>query len=437
MKRPSFLNVGLAVSVALAPQASAANDLGAGIAGLMIGAMIAGAAQNNAPPAQRHTPRKAAPSRPAAEIQADKDMQQALNNFGFDAGPVDGAPGKRTRAAIATFQGTLGRMQDGVITADQRVILQDAMARERLNPAEAAQLAAANPYGRRGLPAMYQRTPMAPAAPYPTPMPPYPQAPAAPYPQPPATPYAQPQMPAAPVPVPPAAAPALAAPAAAPPAPAITAQDSIPDFGDLSPPAASMNNLCNQTSVLTNSNGGMATAEQMPNPGLALDEQFCLARTFATADGEKVAKDVGATQALITSLCGQMKTALSVKLADPASRPPEATLAEIRKVIDASGKTLSATQVSGRVCLAEGYRTDDAVMANVALATLAAADMKPYAELLGHHLREGFGFTANPEASRTWIRFALSALSGGAAPAVLPNQTAERTAILSKAITAN
>lgn len=434
MKRQSFLNVGLAVSLALAPQASAADDLGAGLAGLVIGAMIAGAAQNNPPPRQHRTPRKAAPARPAAEVQADKDMQQALNNFGFDAGPVDGSPGKRTRAAIAAFQGTLGRMQDGVITADQRALLQDAMARERLNPAEAAQLAAANPYGRRGLPAMYQRTPMAPAAPYPTPMPPYPQAPAAPYgqPQAPATPYAQPQLPAtpAPAPVPPVAAPAAAAAA-------ITAQDSIPDFGDLSPPAASMNNLCNQTNVLTTSNGGMATAEQMPNPGLALDEQFCLARTFATADGEKVAKDVGATQALITSLCGQMKTALSAKLADPAARPPEATLAEIRKVIDASGKTLSATQVSGRVCLAEGYRTDDAAMANVALATLAAAEMKPYAELLGHHLREGFGFTANPEASRAWIRFALDAVTSGAAPAVLPNQTAERTAILSKAITAN
>lgn len=52
MKRQSFLNVGLAVSLALAPQASAADDLGAGLAGLVIGAMIAGAAQNNPPPRQ-------------------------------------------------------------------------------------------------------------------------------------------------------------------------------------------------------------------------------------------------------------------------------------------------------------------------------------------------------------------------------------------------
>jgi hypothetical protein len=74
------------------------------------------------------------PSRPAAEIEADKAMQEALNYFGFDAGPVDGSPGARTRAAVSSFQSAMNFPVNGQITAEERRILADARAWATYNP---------------------------------------------------------------------------------------------------------------------------------------------------------------------------------------------------------------------------------------------------------------------------------------------------------------
>jgi len=44
-------------------------------------------------------------------------VQQALNERGYDAGPVDGAIGRRTRVAVADFQLAVGLPSTGVVTA--------------------------------------------------------------------------------------------------------------------------------------------------------------------------------------------------------------------------------------------------------------------------------------------------------------------------------
>jgi len=49
-----------------------------------------------------------------------RDVQRILGNLGYDAGPVDGAVGKLTIAAIGAFQGALGRQRSGVVS-DQLV----------------------------------------------------------------------------------------------------------------------------------------------------------------------------------------------------------------------------------------------------------------------------------------------------------------------------
>jgi len=46
---------------------------------------------------------------------------------------------------------------------------------------------------------------------------------------------------------------------------------------------------CNQVSLLTSTNGGFMTAETMIDANFALNEQFCLARTYAIAEGEQLA----------------------------------------------------------------------------------------------------------------------------------------------------
>ncbi|OYW83323.1 MAG: hypothetical protein B7Z22_12770 [Hyphomonas sp. 32-62-5] len=53
-----------------------------------------------------------------------RDMQQALNDRGFDAGVVDGIAGRRTKLALAAFQKTQGQIADGYPTKQMLIMLQ-------------------------------------------------------------------------------------------------------------------------------------------------------------------------------------------------------------------------------------------------------------------------------------------------------------------------
>ena len=56
---------------------------------------------------------------PAADYRAQvRSVQQALNNLGYDAGPVDGALGPKTRGAIRAFQVAEGLTVDGNVDAE-------------------------------------------------------------------------------------------------------------------------------------------------------------------------------------------------------------------------------------------------------------------------------------------------------------------------------
>ncbi len=86
------------------------------------------AATRSPTPAQ--TPQPVRPS-PDATVQA---LQQRLNELGYDAGPADGLPGERTRAAILAFQRDIGTAVDGVPT---QALLQKALVAERRAPSAA------------------------------------------------------------------------------------------------------------------------------------------------------------------------------------------------------------------------------------------------------------------------------------------------------------
>ncbi|MBE0489325.1 MAG: peptidoglycan-binding protein [Halomonas sp.] len=62
------------------------------------------------------------PSRPDIETLTDRqgiaEIQRELNRLGYDAGPVDGAMGRRTRNAIREYQADIDLIQDGHATAD-------------------------------------------------------------------------------------------------------------------------------------------------------------------------------------------------------------------------------------------------------------------------------------------------------------------------------
>nr|WP_281379207.1 peptidoglycan-binding protein [Halomonas campaniensis] len=61
-------------------------------------------------------------ARPDIETLSDRqgiaEIQRELNRLGYDAGPVDGAMGRRTRSAIREYQADRDMAQDGLATAD-------------------------------------------------------------------------------------------------------------------------------------------------------------------------------------------------------------------------------------------------------------------------------------------------------------------------------
>jgi len=61
------------------------------------------------------------PARPAIETLSDRqgvaEIQRELNRLGYDAGPVDGAMGRRTRNAIREYQSDMDITEDGYATA--------------------------------------------------------------------------------------------------------------------------------------------------------------------------------------------------------------------------------------------------------------------------------------------------------------------------------
>jgi hypothetical protein len=84
---------------------------------------------------------------------------------------------------------------------------------------------------------------------------------------------------------------------------------------------------------------------------------------------------------------------------------------------------------TSRVCLSVGYTQDDMRMAVGSALMLVALGEPAYGELLGHHLREGFGATTRPDLASGWYNASISALEQGATPAFMPGQP-ERTALL-------
>ena len=73
---------------------------------------------------------------------------------------------------------------------------------------------------------------------------------------------------------------------------------------------ASVTSFCNMVSLRTSSNGGFVTKANLSDPTEALNEQFCLARTFAIARGEELMQKVkGVTPAEIEAQCGRLRSA--------------------------------------------------------------------------------------------------------------------------------
>jgi len=63
-----------------------------------------------------------APKQPALQRDEVREIQARLRAFGFDPGPIDGDPGRRTEAAVARYRQERGLAQNG--TADRELLEQ-------------------------------------------------------------------------------------------------------------------------------------------------------------------------------------------------------------------------------------------------------------------------------------------------------------------------
>lgn len=92
------------------------------IAGLIIGGII-GSAVTKENSKKKSTKSAKASTATSAEREANKEVQTALNYFGYNVGSPDGSIGPKSRAAIPEYQAFLGYPATGQLTANERSIL--------------------------------------------------------------------------------------------------------------------------------------------------------------------------------------------------------------------------------------------------------------------------------------------------------------------------
>lgn len=424
MKIKKIATAALLASVALSPMspisAPARADGKDFIAGAIIGGIIGSAVtnENNKKKSSKSTKAGSGTKKSsisAEQREANKEVQTALNYFGYPVGTPDGAIGPKSRGAISEYQAFLGYPATGQLTDYERTILVTSYHRAVAGGPVIASTVAGSVYGLKAV-LIAQRDEMAGVAPGGALA--ADSGLAAPGSVAAATAAALPTL----VPVAPVVEPVAVAVEPAPviaPLPIIeevaAADDAtLPSF--MSPAGAngSLAAECVQIGVTTTANGGLTTADGMQDANFALGEQFCLARTFAMAKGDELTAQIaGFTPDQVAAQCAAFGPVLKEHVAAVSLKPAAEVLSGVEKFILTSG--MSPAQLSGtaKVCLGVGYAQDDMNVAIGSALLLAAMGERGYSEYLGHHLSQGFGATERPDLAMDWYQMSLDAMDQG------------------------
>lgn len=225
------------------------------------------------------------------------------------------------------------------------------------------------------------------------------------------------------------------APQVAAPAPAAGGLAALQLFQQPAPAAntASLTSHCSKVSLLTSSNGGYMTVSNLRDPELALGEQFCLTRSYAINSGEAlVAKVQGVSQAQVDSQCDAFGPVVQPYLAKLGSTGSDALVSDLQKFVLQSNMSIEQLSNTAGICLFSGYRRDNMEVALGAALIMVGVGQRPYAELIGHHLAQGFGVAKSPEQAQGWYQTAIAALETGSEPVFAPGQP-ERLALIKAA----
>jgi len=419
-----FVIVAVAATLAL-PSQRAAADFADGLVGGLVGGAVSGIIVNESAKARerkRSTVTQSAPKRtyraPVNSVarQQVREEQTALNYFGFPAGTPDGIRGRNTRNATSQFQSHMGYPATGYLAEYERQFLISSYYRAQSSGAATAQLIAQRGQGTRGLLHAYRDeaagVPSYVAAPAPAPQAQVPSPVMAAIPQAAQVPQAQqPQE-----------------------SPTQTASvGALPNLMASGGDGPSLASHCNQISLITSSNGGFVTEAAMTDPRFGLNEQFCLARTYAIAEGETMAASLkGVTPEQLEEQCRAFGPAMRDYVSALSLSPREAVIGDVRGFVLQSGQSPAQLAGTAKICLSVGYRIDDM---NVALGSgllLTALGEEAYGELMCHHRHEGFGASRRPDLALAWYDGAIRAVENGAEPVFAPGN-AGRNALIRKA----
>ncbi|CUX80286.1 MAG: putative peptidoglycan binding domain [Roseibaca calidilacus] len=182
----------------------------------------------------------------------------------------------------------------------------------------------------------------------------------------------------------------------------------VPNFFGGGQATRSLASHCNKVNLLTSANGGFTTLETMNDRAVVIAEQFCLARTYAMADGETlIAKVQGATPDQIAAQCAGFAPSLQPHVSALSVKPRDEVMRDVGAFILQTGMNPEQLGATARICLAVGYKQDDMVLAIGSGLLLVAMGERAYGELMGHHLTEGFGATQRDDLSLAWYEFGL------------------------------
>jgi len=414
MAAKQLIAVALMASVAAVPGTRAAADFADGLVGGIVGGAVSGIIVNESAKArERKRTTRRVYTAPANSIdrQQVRENQTALNYFGFPAGTPDGIRGRNTRNAISQFQSHMGYPVTGQLASYERQFLISSFYRAQSGGAATSQLIAQRGQGTRGLLHAYRdqamgvspgQSPVMAAVPQ--------QARAEP----------------APAPTPePAPEPRQASGAGA---------GALPNLMGSGGDGPSLASHCNQVSLVTSSNGGFVTAASMQNARIALNEQFCLARTYAIAEGETMSAALkGITPEQLEEQCRAFGPAMRDHVAALSLEERDAVLEGVRSFVMQSGQSPAQLAGTAKICLSVGYRIDNMTVALGSGLLLTALGQEAYGELMGHHLNEGFGTTRRPDLAKGWYEAAVEAVEAGSEPVFAPGNS-DRNALLRKAV---
>ena len=426
MKLKAVAVAGLVASLSFGPAQTAHADAGDAIAGAIIGGILGHAIandQNRRKQTQRRSStrstKSAKPGISSAQREQNREVQTALNQFGYNVGTPDGAIGPKSRAGISSYQATLGYPPSGQLTEYERTVLITAYYRAIAGGPQVMQVMATHPMGMKGL-LLVQRDEMAGITTT-------------------AMPAAAPLITAPAVTVPAVTAATVGVMAALPalmpevaPAAAVPVVAALPSFMASGAAQVSLASQCNKISLMTNTNGGYVTAAAMTDPAFALGEQFCLARTYAMAAGEDMAAKVaGFTPQQIAEQCTGFGPVMAAHVSALSIETRDEVLAGVGTFILSSGMAPAQLSGTAKVCLGVGYTTDAMEVAVGSALLLTAMGERGYAELLGHHLSQGFGANVRPDLALDWYDMGLGATAAGAA--IFAPGMGDREAVIRKA----